>query len=278
MHPHAHESGAVPGLRKLAMRGLVVLLLDWAALLLLGALLSGFDVHGPAGALVTAVIAAALNALVWPTLSRLALPLSVLTLGGASLVLNGGLVAIAAAISPGASIDGWFAGVVVAAGLAIITTTASALLAIDDDDTWQRNVVRRQARACRGDRVGRPRRGVPGDRRPGVRGPPACAARRQRARDGALAARGHPPARALGDRLVVADRGVPGRAPARRQRRHAGLPLVGEGPRPRDRDQPPARRRRSSNAATPTGAGCCTRTAPAARTSSRATPRTRCSP
>ena len=56
------------------MRGLVVLLLDWAALLLLGALLSGFDVHGPAGALVTAVIAAALNALVWPTLSRLALP------------------------------------------------------------------------------------------------------------------------------------------------------------------------------------------------------------
>ena len=57
------------------MRGLVVLLLDWAALLLLGALLSDFDVHGPAGALVTAVIAAALNALVWPTLSRLALPL-----------------------------------------------------------------------------------------------------------------------------------------------------------------------------------------------------------
>ncbi|MGZ6670750.1 MAG: phage holin family protein [Solirubrobacteraceae bacterium] len=136
----------MPGLRKLAVRGLVVLLLDWAALLLLGALLSGFDVHGPAGALVTAVIAAALNALVWPTLSRLALPLSVLTLGGASLVLNGGLVAIAAAISPGASIDGWFAGVAVAAGLAIITTAASALLAIDDDDTWQRNVVRRQAR------------------------------------------------------------------------------------------------------------------------------------
>jgi uncharacterized membrane protein YvlD (DUF360 family) len=128
------------------MRGLVVLVLDWAALLLLGALLADFDVHGPAGALVTALIAAALNALVWPTLSRLALPLSVLTLGGASLVLNGGLVAIAAAISPGASIDGWFAGVVVAAGLAIITTAASALLAIDDDDTWQRNVVRRQAR------------------------------------------------------------------------------------------------------------------------------------
>ena len=80
----------MPGLRRLAIRGLVVLLLDWGALLVLGALLSGFDVHGAAGAFVTAVIAAVLNALVWPTLSRLALPLSVLTLGGAALVLNGG--------------------------------------------------------------------------------------------------------------------------------------------------------------------------------------------
>jgi uncharacterized membrane protein YvlD (DUF360 family) len=132
----------VPGLRRLAARGLVVLLLDWGALLLLGAILPGFGVDGATGALVTAVIAAALNALVWPTLSRLALPLSVLTLGGAALVLNGGLVAIAAAISPGATINGWFAGIVVAAGLATITTVASSLLAIDDDETWQRNIVR----------------------------------------------------------------------------------------------------------------------------------------
>jgi uncharacterized membrane protein YvlD (DUF360 family) len=136
----------VTGLRRLAIRGLVVLVLDWGALLLLGWLLSDFSVDGASGALVTALIAAALNALVWPTLSRLALPLSVLTLGLASIVLNGGLVAIAAAISPGATINGWFAGVVVAVGMAIITTVASSLLAIDDDESWQRNVVRRQAR------------------------------------------------------------------------------------------------------------------------------------
>ena len=136
----------MPGLRRLAVRGMVVLLLDWGALLVLGALLPDFDVHGASGAFVTAVIAAVLNALVWPTLSRLALPLSVLTLGGAALVLNGGLVALAAAISPGATIDGWFAGVVVAVGMTVITTAASTLLAIDDDETWQRNVLRRQAR------------------------------------------------------------------------------------------------------------------------------------
>jgi uncharacterized membrane protein YvlD (DUF360 family) len=136
----------VTGLRRSIVRGLVVLALDWVGLLVLGALLSDFSVDGPGGALVTAVIAAALNALIWPTLSRLALPLSVVTLGGAAIVLNGGLVAIAAAISPGATINGWFAGIVVAVGLTVITTAASALLAIDDDETWQRNVVRRQAR------------------------------------------------------------------------------------------------------------------------------------
>jgi len=136
----------VTGLRRLVVRGLVVLGLDWVALLLLSAILDDFSVDGPVGALVTAVIAAAFNALIFPTLSRLTLPLSVLTLGFWAIILNGGLVAIAAAISPGATISSWFAGIVVAVGMTVITTVASALLAIDDDDTWQRNVVRRQAR------------------------------------------------------------------------------------------------------------------------------------
>jgi uncharacterized membrane protein YvlD (DUF360 family) len=134
----------VSGLGRLAARGAVVLVLDWLALLLLSLILDDFSVDGPGGAFVTAVIVAALNALVWPTLNRLTLPLSVLTLGGAALVLNGGLVALGAAISPGATINSWFAGVVVAIGMTIITTAASAMLAIDDDETWQRNVVKRQ--------------------------------------------------------------------------------------------------------------------------------------
>ena len=55
----------------------------------------------------------------WPTLSRLALPLSVLTLGGAALVLNGGLVALAAAISPGAEHQRLVRGHRVAVGLTV---------------------------------------------------------------------------------------------------------------------------------------------------------------
>jgi uncharacterized membrane protein YvlD (DUF360 family) len=133
-------------MRRLVLRGLLVLAFDALALLLLAAILPGFDVNGLRGAIVTAAIVGALNALVWPTLSRLALPLSVVTLGLAGIVLNGALVALAAAASPGATINDWFSGIVVAVGLAILTTATSSMLAIDDDEAWMRNVVRRQAR------------------------------------------------------------------------------------------------------------------------------------
>ena len=96
--------------------------------------------------------------------------------------------------------------------------------------------------AGRGDR--RARRRVPRDRRARARRPAAGDARRQRARARALGARARLPARALGDRLVLADRRLPGRAAARQQLRHARVPLVGEGQRPRDRHQPPEGRGR----------------------------------
>ncbi len=52
------------------------------------------------------------------------------------------------------------------------------------------------------------------------------------------------PAAALGDRLVLADRRLPGGPAARLERRHARVPLVGEGARAGDRHQPPEGRRR----------------------------------
>jgi uncharacterized membrane protein YvlD (DUF360 family) len=135
-----------PGLRRVLLRIAVVLVLDAAALLVLSAILPGFSVHGVKGAVGTAAVVGAMNALVWPVLSRLTLPLNVITLGGAALILNGGLVTLAAAVSPGATINDWLSGIVVGVGIAILTTLVSALLAIDDDDSWQRNVVRFQAR------------------------------------------------------------------------------------------------------------------------------------
>ena len=128
------------------LRAIVVLVLDACALLLLSAILPGFELKGAGTALGLAAAIGLLNALVWPLLARFALPLNVLTLGLASLVLNGAFVALAVEVVPGANIDGWFEGIVVAVGLTTLTALGSSLLAIDDDETWHRNVVRRQAR------------------------------------------------------------------------------------------------------------------------------------
>jgi uncharacterized membrane protein YvlD (DUF360 family) len=128
------------------LRAAVVLLTTALALLALSALLPGFDLDRPGAALTAALAVGVLNALVWPLLARLALPLSVMTLGLATLVLNGALVVFAIDLVPGAEIKDVWTGVAVALGLALLTTLLASLLAIDEDESWYRNVVRRQAR------------------------------------------------------------------------------------------------------------------------------------
>ncbi len=130
----------------LLWRGLLVLLLDALILLALSELLSGFVLDGAGSALGAATAIGLLNALVWPALARLALPLTVLTLGLAALVLNGVLVTIAIDLLPGAQIGGVLEGIVVTLAMSAVTTSVYSLLSIDEDDSWYRAVVRRQAR------------------------------------------------------------------------------------------------------------------------------------
>jgi len=127
-------------------RGLLVLLLDAVTLLLLSEVLSGFVLDGAATALAAAAMIGLLNALIWPILARFALPLTVVTLGGAALVLNGVLVTFAIDVLPGAKIDGVLEGIVVTIVMAAVTSIVYALLAIDENESWYRYVVRRQAR------------------------------------------------------------------------------------------------------------------------------------
>jgi uncharacterized membrane protein YvlD (DUF360 family) len=127
-------------------RGLLVLLLDTLTLLLLAQVLPGFVLDDAAAALGSAALIGLLNALIWPTLARFALPLTVLTLGIAALVLNGLLVTFAIEIVPGAHIDGVLEGIVVTIAMAGVTSIVYALLAVDENESWYRYVVRRQAR------------------------------------------------------------------------------------------------------------------------------------
>ena len=161
---------------RVVWRVALVLLLDALTLLALSELIDGFVLDGVVSALGAAIMIGLLNALVWPALSRLALPLTVLTLGLAGLLLNGLLVTVAIDLLPDAEIGGVRQGVVVTIVLTAVTGDVVSLLAIDEDDAWYRHVVRRQLRRREASvETDVPGRAVPGDRRPRPRRAPAGA-------------------------------------------------------------------------------------------------------
>ena len=192
-------------------------------------------------------------------------------------MLNAAILLGAAWLLDDVQLDGLFEAVVVTLGLTLITTMVGGVLALDRGDLWYRHIIRRQAKRSKLAE----QTDVPGVVFLEIDGL-AYDVLRRAMRDGnapGLARwvhdRGYRIA-ALGDRLVLADRRLPGRAAARQRPRHARVPLVGEG-HAAARSSPTTRRTRpSSSAASPTAAGCSTPTARAARTSSPATRRTRC--
>ncbi len=134
---------------RMVWRSLPVLVLDAAALIVLAALLPGFRLDDAWAALGAAIVIGVLNALVWPLLARIALPLTVLTFGVAALLLNAILVTFAINLIPGAHVDNVLDGIVITIGISALTAIFFSLLAIDEDETWYRNVVARQVRGRR---------------------------------------------------------------------------------------------------------------------------------
>lgn len=72
------------------------------------------------GAIVAAVVLGALNLLIRPILFVLTLPITILTLGLFSLVINALLVLLAAAVVPGFSVMGFWSALLFAVVLAIV--------------------------------------------------------------------------------------------------------------------------------------------------------------
>ncbi|MGD8622932.1 MAG: phage holin family protein [Anaerolineae bacterium] len=134
------------GLLRFIGRVLVLLFVQVVALAIMAWLLSGLQVEGVWTAVVAVGAIALLNALLWPLLSYLILPFAVLTLGLASLALNGALILLASALVDGFSVDGLGTAVLLALGLTAINGILGSLLNIDDDSAWYRNVLRRQMR------------------------------------------------------------------------------------------------------------------------------------
>jgi putative membrane protein len=198
---------------RLLGRLVLVLVVDGVALLALSWILPGFTLDDPWSALGLAVALGVANSVVWPILLRIALPFTVATLGLGALILNAAVLLGTAALLDSVHIDGLFEALVVVLGLTLLTTLLGGVLALDRGDLWYRHIVVRQARRTQLAE----KTDVPRDRRPRPGRAAARAAGRQRAGARSLDARSRLPPGGLGDRLVVADRRLPGGPAARLQ-------------------------------------------------------------
>jgi uncharacterized membrane protein YvlD (DUF360 family) len=126
-----------------ALRILVTWLSTALALWVLAWLLPGLIVEDVGAALGAAALIGLLNAAAWPLIIRLALPLTVLTLGMLPLLLNGVIIALNGYLLPGFAVADIATGVVAALGITAITMAVTSVLAIDDDEIYVRRVLRR---------------------------------------------------------------------------------------------------------------------------------------
>lgn len=140
--PRTLRRGSGIAIRALVLWALVALGF-WAAT---GAI-PGIDVPSFRAALLTTALIALINALLWPLVIRIVLPLTVLTFGLASLALNAAVVIVAVDVvdrtSP--SFPGALAAAVALSTALMLLTPALSF----DDDARQLRIVRRRARRAR---------------------------------------------------------------------------------------------------------------------------------
>jgi uncharacterized membrane protein YvlD (DUF360 family) len=131
------------GIRTLLMLGVQAFVL-----VALSALLPGNDTLSVTAAALVAVALAIINAVLWPLLIRIALPLTIVTFGLGSLVLSAGTVALAFYVVDGKTPSFW-ADLAIAFVLALVSMLVAPLLDVDGDARHLRVVRRRLRRARR---------------------------------------------------------------------------------------------------------------------------------
>jgi len=153
MHSPSDERDAQQRLRVVrqvvgfAVRALAMLVVQAAVLVALTALLSSRDTLSFDAAILVAAAMAVLNAVLWPLLIRVALPLTILTFGLGSLVLSAGMVALAFYVVDGKTPSFW-TDLAIAFGLALVSMMVAPLLDVDGDARHLR-IVRRRVRGSR---------------------------------------------------------------------------------------------------------------------------------
>ncbi len=102
------------------------LFINWlvriVAIALAAYLIPGISVQGFIAAALLAVVLAAINIFIKPVVVILTLPINILTLGLFSLVINAGLVMLAAYFVPGVTVAGFWSALIFAVVLAVVST------------------------------------------------------------------------------------------------------------------------------------------------------------
>jgi uncharacterized membrane protein YvlD (DUF360 family) len=133
----------------LALRLILLLLVEGLVILALAAILPGVQTPSFRAAVLVAATMALINAVLWPIVIRIALPLTVFTFGLGSLVFSAGTVALGFYVVDGTSIP--IGGdLAIAFAMALVSMLIAPLLDVDGDPQHLR-VVRRRVRRGRKD-------------------------------------------------------------------------------------------------------------------------------
>jgi uncharacterized membrane protein YvlD (DUF360 family) len=143
------DSSNKPGLQSFArfvVRMLTIWLIQVGAMALVAWLHPGVQFDSVLAAVVAVAVITIINAVVWPLLSFIIVPFAVLTLGLATLVVNGAVIYFASQLIDGFFVSSIWTAILLSLGLTIVSAALGSVLNIDDDSAWYRNVLRRHMR------------------------------------------------------------------------------------------------------------------------------------
>lgn len=110
------------------MQLLLALVLNAVALVLTTKIVPGISVDNYTTAVLAAIVLGVVNTFVKPALSFVSAPITIVTLGLFTFVINAVVLFIVSAIVPGLMISGWVAAILGAVVLSVVSTVLSSVL------------------------------------------------------------------------------------------------------------------------------------------------------
>ncbi len=109
------------------MNILITLILNALALLATAYIVPGFKVESFTTAILAAIVLGVVNTFIKPILSLITAPLTIITLGLFSFVVNAVVLILVSAVVKGVTIDGWVPAILGAIVLSVVSTILNSI-------------------------------------------------------------------------------------------------------------------------------------------------------